>query len=237
MLDLLSLGSTGWGDEMLRGAAMTVAVAIGAFAVGLLFGSLAAAAKLSGGIVSGFLADLYTTVLRGVPELLVIYLLFFGGSRALTGVAGVFGYTGYVELNAFAVSVLAVGLVSGAYSAEVIRGAVMAVPYGQIEAGRALGMSRRLLLRRVLVPQTLRFALPGLGNVWQATLKDSALVSVTALAELMRMAHLAAGSTRSPFLFYGLAMVLYLGLTSVSTILFERAERHANRGIIRRANA
>lgn len=233
MLDLLRFGDAGWGDEMLLGTVMTMAVACGAFGCGVLFGALGAAAKLRGGRLAAGAADLYTTVVRGVPELLVIYLLFFGGGSSLTTLAELFGYDGTVELNAFVVGVLSVGLVSGAYATEVLRGALQAVPRGQIEAGRALGMPPGLILRRVLVPQTLRFALPGLGNVWQATLKDTALVSVTALAEIMRTAHLAAGSTRNPFLFYSLAAMLYLLLTSVSTALFARAERAANRGIRR----
>jgi octopine/nopaline transport system permease protein len=233
MLELLSFGPKGWGWQLLSGTAMTVAVSVSAFLIGLLFGSLGASAKLSGNPILRALAEIYTTAVRGVPELLVIYLLFFGGSGAATAVAGVFGYEGFVEVNAFTVGVLSVGLISGAYSTEVIRGAVQAVPSGQIEAARACGMTRGLILRRILVPQTMRFALPGLGNVWQLTLKDTALISVTALAELMRVAHLAAGSSREPFLFYSTAAVLYLLMTSVSTALFERAERHANRGLRR----
>ncbi|MGQ9368704.1 ABC transporter permease [Azospirillum sp. ST 5-10] len=233
MLELLSFGDRGWGDQLLMGAAMTVAVSVSAFLLGLLFGTLGAAAKLGGNLILAGLAEVYTTVLRGVPELLVIYLLFFGGSGAVMALGRLFGYDGYIEVNAFSVGVLAVGLISGSYSTEVIRGAVQAVPHGQIEAARACGMNRWLVLRRVLVPQTLRYALPGLGNVWQLTLKDTSLISVTALAEIMRMAHVAAGSTREPFLFYTVAMVLYLILTSVSTAVFERAERHAMRGVRR----
>ena len=233
MLELLSFGDRGWGDQLLMGAAMTVAVSVSAFLLGTVFGALGAAAKLGGNLLLAGLAEVYTTVVRGVPELLVIYLLFFGGSGMVMAVARVFGYDGYIEVDAFTVGVVAVGLISGAYSTEVIRGAVQAVPHGQIEAAKACGMSRWLILRRVLVPQTLRYALPGLGNVWQLTLKDTSLISVTALAEIMRMAHVAAGSTREPFLFYATAAVLYLILTTVSTALFERAERHAMRGVRR----
>lgn len=235
MLDLLSFGPTGWGWQMLAGLGMTVAVSVSAFALGVVFGSLGAAAKLGGSLVLGGLAEVYTTVVRGVPELLVIYLLFFGGNGMVMAVAGVFGYDGYLQLNAFTIGVLAVGLISGAYSTEVIRGAVQAVPPGQIEAAKACGMGRWLILRRILVPQTLRYALPGLGNVWQLTLKDTSLISVTALAETMRVAHVAAGSTKQPFLFYTAAAGLYLLLTTVSTAAFERAERHANRGVRRAA--
>ena len=233
MFELLSFGPNGWGGQLLGGTAMTVAVSVSAFALGLVFGALGASAKLSRSLALTGIAEVYTTVVRGVPELLVIYLLFFGGSGMVMAVARVFGYDGYIELNSFSIGVLAVGLISGAYSTEVIRGAVQAVPHGQIEAARACGMSRWLILRRILVPQTLRYALPGLGNVWQLTLKDTALISVTALAEIMRVAHVAAGSTRQPFLFYTTAAVLYLLLTSVSTMAFERAERYANRGVRR----
>jgi len=233
MLELLSFGPNGWGGQLLMGTAMTVAVAVSAFAFGIVMGSLGASAKLSHSLILNALADVYTTVVRGIPELLVIYLLFFGGNGVVSAIASAFGYDGRVELNAFTIGVVAVGLISGAYSTEVIRGAVRSVPFGQIEAARACGMGRWLILRRVLVPQTMRFALPGLGNVWQLTLKDTALVSVTALAELMRITHLAAGATREPFLFYSAAAVLYLALTTVSTILFDRAEQTANRGVRR----
>ncbi len=235
MLELLSFGETGWGDQLLQGAAMTLAVAVSAFLLGLAFGSLGAAAKLGGNLALRGVAEVYTTVVRGVPELLVIYLLFFGGSGMVTAVAGVFGYTGFVEINAFTVGVVAVGLISGAYSTEVIRGAVQAVPFGQIEAARACGMGRWLILRRILAPLAARHALPGLGNVWQLTLKDTSLISVTALAEIMRVAHMAAGSTREPFVFYTAAAALYLALTTLSTIVFDRAERRAMRGARRAA--
>jgi len=233
MLDLLSFGPGGWGWQILAGLGMTVAVAVAAFALGVVFGSLGAAAKLGGNVVLRGVAEVYTTVVRGVPELLVIYLLFFGGSAMVVAVARVFGYGGEVSLNAFTIGVVAVGLISGSYSTEVIRGAVQSVPHGQLEAARACGMGRWLILRRILVPQTLRYALPGLGNIWQLTLKDTSLVSVTALAEIMRVAQLGAGSTRQPFLFYTTAAVLYLLLTTVSTAAFDRAERHTMRGVRR----
>lgn len=233
MLDLLRFGSEGWGDEIASGAVMTLLVAISAYLVGLIFGSGAAAAKLSGPAPLRWLAALYTTVVRGVPALLVIWLLFFGGSGLVTWVARLFGYGGRVDLSAFAVGVAAVGIVSGAYAAEVIRGAVGAVPKGQLEAARALGMGRLLILRRILVPQALRYALPGLGNVWQMTLKDTTLVSVVSLAELMRQAYLGMQSTRQPFLFYVTAAILYMVMTTCSEALFRALSRRAERGVRR----
>lgn len=235
ILDLLSFGAGGWGDEILRGTGVTVLVATLAFALGLLLGGAAAAARLAGGLALRGLAATYTTVVRGVPSLLVIWLFFFGGSGLVTWVAGVFGYGGRVELSAFAVGVAAVAVVSGAYAAEVIRGAVRAVPRGQIEAARALGMGRGLVLRRVILPLALRFALPGLGNVWQLTVKDTALVSVTALAELMRMAFVASGATRQPFVFYVVAAVIYMAITTLTAAGFRWAEARAERGVRREA--
>jgi octopine/nopaline transport system permease protein len=232
-MELLSFGDAGWGDEMLRAALMTLAVSVSSMALGLLFGTLGAAAKLSVIPPLRWLAEGYTTIARGVPELLIIYLLFFGGSGAVMFVAALFGYGGYIELNAFTIGTFAIGAISGAYSTEVIRGAVLAVPAGQMEAAKAIGMARGLMFRRIMLPQVARFALPGLGNVWQLTLKDTALISVTGLVELMRQAHIAAGSTRQPFTFYLVAAALYLVLTTFSNYGFQRAEGWANRGVRR----
>jgi len=232
-VELLTFGDAGWGDEMLRGALMTLAVSVSSMALGLALGALGAAAKLSAVAPARWLAEGYTTIVRGVPDLLVIYLLFFGGNGAAMFVAGLFGYQGYVELNAFTIGTFAVGVVSGAYSTEVIRGAVLAVPRGQIEAAQAIGMGRLLLFRRIMLPQLARFALPGLGNVWQLTLKDTSLISVTGLVEIMRQAHVAAGSTRQPFTFYLVAACLYLLLTTFSNYGFRRAEAWAGRGVRR----
>jgi octopine/nopaline transport system permease protein len=232
-MELLSFGDRGWGDELARAAAMTLAVAACAFLLGLVFGSLGAWAKARGGRVGAIAVDVYTTVIRGIPELLVIYLLFFGGSGALMFFARMFGHTGYVEINAFATGAIAIAVVNGAYSLEVIRGAVQSVPKGEIEAAKAFGMSPWTLFRRVLAPQTLRFALPGLGNVWQLALKETALISVTGLVEIMRQATIGAGSTKQPFTFYAVACLLYLMLTTVSGRGFARAERWASRGVRR----
>jgi octopine/nopaline transport system permease protein len=230
---LLSFGDQGWGDEMLLAALMTVAVSLSSMALGLVVGAIGAAAKLSTLPPARWLAEGYTTVVRGVPELLVIYLLFFGGNGAASFLARIFGYHGYIELNAFTIGTFAVGMISGAYSTEVLRGAVLTVPKGQIEAAEAIGMPRALLFRRIMFPQVARFALPGLGNVWQLTLKDTALISVTGLVEIMRQAHVAAGSTREPFMFYTVAALLYMALSTFSSYGFQRAESWAGRGVRR----
>ena len=204
-----------------------------AFLGGACLGAITAWAKLSGPAWLRGVATAYTTVLRGVPDLLVIYLFYFGGSSVLTSLGRMMGQEGFIGLPGFAAGAAAVAFVSGAYQAEVFRGAVGAVPPGQAEAGRALGLSRAAIAWRVLVPQILRAALPGMGNVWQIVVKESALVSVTGLVELLRQVNVAAGSTRQPFLFYMAGAALYLVITTVSGALFRRAELRVARGMAR----
>jgi octopine/nopaline transport system permease protein len=252
-LDLMQWGPQGWLDEMTFATGLTLAVAVVGFLFGLVFGSLAAFAKLSRSRLLQRAADAYTTVFRGVPDLLVIYLFYFGGSSVATAIGGMFGATGFIGLPGFLVGTLAIGIVSGAYQAEVIRGAYLAVPQGEIDAARAFGMSGFALTRRILGPQVLRYGLPGMGNIWQLVLKESALVAVVGLSvhlfeirlgdllllhetrfsDLLRQAHVAAGSTRQPFVFYITAVVFYLVLTTASTWCFRRAETWATRGLRR----
>ena len=232
-LELLVLGDNGWGDEMLRAALVTLMVSLSAMGIGLFISIFGTLSKLSNKIYVRVLADVYTTIIRGIPELLVIYLLFFGGSNAIMSIAKLFGYYGYIELNAFVIGSVAVGAISGAYSTEVMRGAFLAIPRGQIDAAKSVGMNKFLIFTRILIPQVLRYALPGLGNVWQLTLKDTALIMVTGLVEIMRQAHVAAGSTYSPFTFYITAALLYLILTTASNRVFNSAENWANKGVRR----
>jgi octopine/nopaline transport system permease protein len=233
IVSLLGFGPQGWGPALLDAAAVTLALSAAGFALGAAFGGAAAFARLKGGVLVRGLADTYCTLFRGVPDLLTIYLLYFGGSTVLTAVGHFFGVQGFVGLPVFATGVVALGVISGAYQAEVYRGAFLAIPPGQIEAARALAMSGPLMLRRIVLPQLLRYAIPGLGNVWQLILKDSALISVIGLVELMRQAQIGAGSTRQPFAFYISAAVLYLVITVISGGLFRQAERRSLRGVRR----
>ncbi|QKC79559.1 ABC transporter permease subunit [Mesorhizobium erdmanii] len=205
-------------------------------AIGALLGSLVAAAKLSHRAGLRFLGESYTTVFRGEPELLVIYLFYYGGTQILTGVArstGSIGSTDILNMPSFLGGVLAVGIISGAYQAEVFRGSFLAIHRGELEAARAYGMSAWLRFRLVIMPQVLRLAVPGLGNVWQLTIKDSALISVTGVAELMLTANKAARSTHHSLLFYTVAGILYLVMTSISTPIFDKAERYTSRSFLR----
>lgn len=165
-----------------------------------------------------------------MPELLVIYLLFFGSVQFVSRIATVFGYDKLPDTAyAFLVTVFAIGSISGAYSTEVIRGALAAIPRGHIEAAVALGLPSRRIFRRIIAPQMLRIALPGLNNVWQTTIKDTALVSVVGLQELMRTAYVGAGSTRHPFIFYLAAALAYLLITAISQTGFAQVERLVSR--------
>ena len=212
---------------------MTLLVSIAGLAIGGVLGSLVAWAKLSGARIAGAVGGAYAALFRGLPELLVIYFVYFGSSALLTGAANALGFEGFLGVPPFAAGALAVGVISGAYQAEVFRGAFLAIARGELEAARAMGMGRWLMFRRIIGPQVLRFAIPGLGNLWQVALKDSSLISVTGLVELMRISQVAAGSTREPFLFYVAGGILYLALTSVSDRVFEAAEARATRGMKR----
>jgi octopine/nopaline transport system permease protein len=231
ILQLIGFGSTGWGALLLLGALMTLCVTAVALAIGAVFGAIIAAAKLSGNLILKTLGNVYTTVFRGVPELLIIYLIYFGGSSAITSIGKSLGYEGFLGMPSFAAGALAVGIISGAYQAEVFRGAYLAISKGELEAASAIGMHGGLRFRRIIMPQVLRYAIPGMGNVWQLSLKDSALISVTGLAELMRTSQVAAGSTRQYFLFFIVGGALYLILTSLSDRVFNGAERRANRSM------
>ena len=229
-MELLAFGDTGWGDELFRATLMTIAVSITAMIIGFSFAAIFTPLKLSKYKPLNLIANVYTTVIRGVPELLVIYLFFFGGSGAIMFVASIFGYNEYIEINAFVTGSFAIGIISGAYSTEVFRGAIQSIDKGQFEAAKVLGFSKFKQFYKIILPQMLRLAIPNLSNVWQITLKDTSLISVTGLVEIMRQSYIAAGSTRDPLFFYSFAAVLYLLLTFLSMKLINKLEVKYSRG-------
>ena len=229
-MELLAFGDTGWGDELFRATLMTIAVSITAMLIGFSFAAIFTPLKLSKFKFLNLIANIYTTVIRGVPELLVIYLFFFGGSGAIMFVASMFGYNEYIEINAFVTGSFAIGIISGAYSTEVFRGAIQSIDKGQFEAAKVLGFSKFKQFYKIVLPQMLRLAIPNLSNVWQITLKDTSLISVTGLVEIMRQSYIAAGSTRDPLFFYSFAAVLYLLLTFISMKLINKLEVKYSRG-------
>jgi octopine/nopaline transport system permease protein len=229
-MEFLYFGNTGWGDELFFATLMTIAVAITAIFIGFFLAAIFTTFKLSKSKILNFVGNFYTTVFRGVPELLVIYLLFFGGSGAVMYVAKIFGYDGYIEVNAFLTGAISIGIISGAYSTEVFRGAIQSINEGQFEASKVLGLRKKIYYYKIIIPQMLRLALPNISNVWQITLKDTSLISVTGLVEIMRQSYIAAGSTRDPLFFYSFAAVLYLLLTFLSLKLFNKLEKNYSRG-------
>ena len=234
-MELLAFGDTGWGDELFYATLMTIAVSITAMFIGFLFALIFTPLKLSKNKFLNFIANSYTTIIRGVPELLVIYLFFFGGTGAVMYVASIFGYNEYIEINAFVTGAFAIGIISGAYSTEVFRGAIQSIDKGQFEAANVLGLNKFGKFFKIILPQTLRLAIPNLSNVWQITLKDTALISVTGLVEIMRQSRIAAGSTHEPFIFYTAAIILYLLITRLSNIFFDKAEKKYSQGFVTRS--
>ncbi|MHA1599314.1 MAG: ABC transporter permease [Alphaproteobacteria bacterium] len=223
----------GYGWMLWDGVQLTLAVAFCAMAVTLCLGLLGAWGKLSAAPVARFAAETYTTVIRGIPELILILIVYYGVPTLIQDIAEDMGYDIFIDFNSFIAGFLTIGFVYGAFATEVFRGAYLAVPRGQIEAAYATGMSPMLMARRILLPQMWRFALPGLGNVWMVMIKATALISVIQLPELLRNADIAARAVRMPFTFYFAASLIYLTITIVSMIAQHRAEAWANRGVRR----
>ena len=228
MLDL-----KGYGWMLWDGVQITLTVAACAMALALGLGLLGAWAKLSQSKAAHRAAGTYTTVIRGVPELILILIVYYGTPTLIQDTLERFGYDIIIDINPFLAGFITIGFIYGAFATEVFRGAFLAVPRGQIEAAKAIGMNRVLVARRVLLPQMWRFALPGLGNVWITLTKATALISVIQLPELLRNADIAARAVRLPFTFYFAASLMYLTITIVSMYLQQRAEAWAGRGIRR----
>ncbi len=220
----------GFGPQLLQGTLMTVRLALSAVSVGLVLGLLGAIAKSSRHAALRLLGEGYTTIVRGIPELLMVLIVYFGSSTMIGAVLRQFGIDTYVELGPFLSGTVALGLTFGAYATEVFRGALLTVPRGQIEAAQSLGLGRWHCFHRIVLPQLWRIALPGLGNLFMVLLKDTALISVVGLDEIMRKAQIAVGDTREPFTFYGCAALIYLGLTVLTSGGLMALEHRANRG-------
>jgi len=218
----------GYGHLLWSGAWITIQLAVVSLFFGLIIGLMGAAAKLSSYRFLRWLATAYTTLVRGIPELLLVLTLYFGGSMLLMSIASNFGYDEYIEVGSFAAGVAALSIAFGAYSTEVFRAAMMAIPKGQWEAAYALGMPPTKTFYRVILPQMWKLALPGLGNLFQVLLKDTALVSVVGLNDLMRQAYVASGSTKEPFTFYLVAALIYLGMSAIATLIAAFLERAAD---------
>jgi len=231
---LLALEPPGWGGVLLRGLLNSIQIAIGGYAFGLLLGVGGAFGKLYGGPILRDLMECYTTIIRAVPELVLILLLYYAGTDALNQVLNLVGI-GTVDISGLAAGIFVIGVVQGAYSTEVLRGAIKAVPAGQIEAARAYGMSPFKVMTRVTLPAMLPYAIPGLSNLWLIATKDTALLAVVGFSELTLVTRQAAGATKAYVLFFCAAGALYLALTLVSNVFIKIIERHSRRGFVEQA--
>ncbi len=227
------LNLQGYGPSILQGTILTIELCLASLAIAMLLGILTALAKLSHSRALSLLAQTYTTVIRGIPDLVLMLLIFYGGQVFINRIGPMVGYIDYIDINPFVAGVSTIGFIFGAYMAETFRGAILAVPDGQLEAGYAYGMSRFQVFVRILLPQMVRHAIPGFGNNWLVLMKTTALVSIIGLNDMVRMAGLAAGATRKPFTFYLVVAVNYLILTSVSILILNRLNTRYSQGILK----
>jgi arginine/ornithine transport system permease protein len=221
----------GYGSTILDGAWLTLQLALLSMALATALGLLGAALRLSPVRWLAVLGDTYATVIRGIPELVLILLVFYGGQDILNRVAPLFGYEDYIDIHPFAAGVLTLGFSYGASLSETFRGAFMAIPRGQAEAGMAYGMSPARVFLRILVPQMIRLAIPGFTNNWLVLTKATALISLVGLQDMMARAKSAGDATREPFTFFLAVAALYLVLTSVSLLALRYLEKRYSAGI------
>lgn len=216
---------------LLDGTLVTLAVAGVSLAIAIVLGLAGASAKLSRSSALKTLAATYTTLIRGVPDLVLMLLIFYGGQVAVNWLALQLGHQDYIDINPFVAGVLTIGFIFGAYLTETFRGALMAIPPGQREAGLAFGMSRTQVLLRITLPQMVRLALPGFTNNWLVLVKSTAIVSVIGLSDMMQRAGFAAGATQQPFTFYLAAAALYLAITTVSLVALGALNKRYSLGV------
>ncbi len=223
----------GYGSSIIQGTILTIELCLASLAIALVLGIITALAKLSASRVMNLAAQAYTTIIRGIPDLVLMLLIFYGGQVFINQMGPLVGYEGYIDINPFIAGVSTIGFIFGAYMAETFRGAILAVPDGQLEAGYAYGMCRFQVFYRILLPQMVRHAIPGFGNNWLVLMKTTALVSIIGLNDMVRMASLAAGATRMPFTFYLVVAVNYLILTSLSILVLNWLNRRYSAGFIK----
>jgi polar amino acid transport system permease protein len=227
---LLALEPPGWGMTLVNGFIASIQIAVGGYLFGLILGIGGACGKLYGGPVTRDLLEVYTTLVRAVPELVLILLLYYAGSGLINRMLESLGY-GQVNISGLAAGIFVIGVVQGAYQTEVLRGAFKAVPHGQIEAARAFGMTGLQVLKRITLPGMLPHAIPGLSNLWLIATKDTALLAVVGFTELTLATRQAAGTTKAYMLFFLAAGVLYLLLTLASNLAIHFIEKRARKGL------
>lgn len=222
----------GYLPAILGGLALTLQLALLSLVVACVFGLAGAVAKLSGSRLARGIAAAYTTSIRALPDLVLMLLIFYGGQIAVNAVADRYGW-GYLDVNPFIAGTLTIGFIYGAYLTETFRGAILAIPRGQIEAAQAFGMRGPQVLWRVTVPQMVRHAIPGFANNWLVMVKATALVSIIGLDDMVHRAGLASAATREPFTFYAAVALIYLAITTLSILGLSWLERRFSLGVRR----
>ncbi|MFA7415441.1 MAG: ABC transporter permease [Rhizobium sp.] len=225
----VACGASGWGDEIAFGVKVTISLSLATLPVGLVLGFFIALAMQSEEKTLRATGGIYTTIFRGLPELLTLFIVYYGFQMGIQAVLAWFGSDQRVEINAFFAGMIALSLVFSSYCSEVLLSAFRAIPKGQYEAGDALGLHRARTMLLIILPQLIRIALPGLGNLWMNLLKDTALVSVIGLSDILRQTGIAAKVTKEPFVFYILACALFLALAVISSIGNGMIDRRSNR--------
>ena len=215
---------------VLGGMVLTIEVALLSLVVACGLGMLTAAARLSDSAIARAVGGVYTTLIRGIPDLVLMTLLFFGGQILVNKLTDAVGW-GYIDVSPFAAGVITIGFIFGAYMGETFRGAILAVPRGEIEAGYAFGMTPARVFVRITLPAMIRHALPGFGNNWLVLMKTTALVSVIGLHDMVAKASQAGGATRQPFSFYLLVALLFLLLTALSNLGIRYLDRRYSVGV------
>ncbi len=216
--------------SILQGSLLTIAVSLCSLAVAVVLGLMGAAARLSGSLVARALGTAYTSVIRGIPDLVVMLLVFYGGTMGLNHVMELMGSKRTVDINPFVAGVLTLGFIYGAYMTETFRGAILAIPKGQAEAAWAFGMGRTATFLRIIAPQMVRYALPGFTNNWLVLIKSTALVSLIGLKEMTYISKQASAATRSPFEFFLFSAALFLIFTSASLYVLRKVNAHFSLG-------
>lgn len=229
VLTLLSFGPEGWGDDIAWGVLVTISLALATLPPGLLAGFFVALAKQSREPSLRLAGNIYTTIFRGLPDLLTLFLVFYGAQIGIQTVMRLFEPEAAIEINSFFAGMIALGVVFSSYASETFLSAFRAIPRGQYEGGYAVGLTGAQTMRLVILPQLIRIALPGLGNLWMALLKDTALVSVIGLSDILRQTGIAARVTKHAFLFFGVATLLYLALAVLSSIALKHIENTVGR--------
>ena len=220
----------GYGSILLDGTWMTVKLSICSLLLSVLLGLLGASAKLSGSRLLRFPAIAYTTLIRGVPDLVLMLLIFYSLQTWLADLTDYMDWD-YIEIDPFSAGIITLGFIYGAYFTETFRGAILAVPRGQLEAASAFGLTRLQRFRFVLFPQMMRFALPGVGNNWMVLIKSTALVSIIGLSDVVRAAQDAGKSSYRLLFFLLVAGAIYLLFTTVSNIVLNALERRYAIGV------